>query len=154
MKVLHLLQSNVFSGAENVVCQIIEMFREDDKIEMVYCCPYGPIAAKLEELNIPYIPLKSLAPIEVRKAIKKYKPDVVHSHDMRACFVAAMACGKFKLISHIHNNNVENGGLTLKSLAFLFPALKSKHIIFVNLNEIEFEKNKTTGKKNGKPRSH
>ena len=27
-------------------------------------------------------------------------------------------------------------------------------IIFVNLNEIEFDKNKTAGKKNGKPRSH
>lgn len=132
MRVLHLLQSNVFSGAENVVCQIIDMFREDDDIEMVYCCPDGPISAILKELNVPYIPLQSLSPLEVRKAIKKYKPDVVHSHDMRACFIAAMACGRLKLISHIHNNNIENSGLTLKSLAFLFPAIRSKHIFFVS----------------------
>ena len=33
MKILHLLQSNRFSGAENVVCQIINMFNEEADIQ-------------------------------------------------------------------------------------------------------------------------
>lgn len=35
MKVMHLLSSNKFSGAENVVCQIISAFKETD-IEFIY----------------------------------------------------------------------------------------------------------------------
>ena len=59
MKVLHLLQSNRFSGAENVVCQIIDMFRTDKDIEMVYCSPDGPIKETLTERKIRFVPLKN-----------------------------------------------------------------------------------------------
>ena len=39
MKVMHILSSKIYSGAEKVVCQIIKSFRDDDGIEMVYCSP-------------------------------------------------------------------------------------------------------------------
>ena len=35
MTILHVLYSNRFSGAENVACQIIEMFRESPDVRMV-----------------------------------------------------------------------------------------------------------------------
>ena len=35
MRVLHLLSSSRFSGAENVVCQIINMFRDDTQMEFI-----------------------------------------------------------------------------------------------------------------------
>ena len=35
-KILHLLCTTTFSGAENVACQIIDMFRYDDNAEMIY----------------------------------------------------------------------------------------------------------------------
>lgn len=37
MKVVHLLPTNRFSGAENVVCQIIGIMKRDTDIDMVYC---------------------------------------------------------------------------------------------------------------------
>lgn len=37
MKILHLLQSSHFSDTENVVCQIIEMMKKDETIDMIYC---------------------------------------------------------------------------------------------------------------------
>lgn len=43
MRVLHLLQSSRFSGAENVVCQIIKMFENDKAITMAYCSRDGQI---------------------------------------------------------------------------------------------------------------
>ena len=43
MTILHVLYSNRFSGAENVVCQIIEMFREYPDVRMVYCSPDSDI---------------------------------------------------------------------------------------------------------------
>ena len=35
MKILHILYSNQYSGAENVVCQIMELFCNDVNVEMV-----------------------------------------------------------------------------------------------------------------------
>ena len=53
MKVLHLLASNKYSGAENVVCQIISMFK--DEVEMVYCSPNGEIENTLRDKKIKFI---------------------------------------------------------------------------------------------------
>ena len=53
MKVMHLLQSNRFSGAENVVCQIISMCK-DENIEFVYCSQNGQIKEALDERKIKY----------------------------------------------------------------------------------------------------
>ena len=63
MKVLHLLASDRFSGAENVVCQIIEMFKTDDDLEMFYCSPPGQIETALKERDIRFVPIKKLTPL-------------------------------------------------------------------------------------------
>ena len=65
MKVLHLLSSNKYSGAENVVCQIIKMFGND--AEMVYCSPDGDIRKTLNDKNIKFIPLKELVVCLIQK---------------------------------------------------------------------------------------
>lgn len=41
-KIVHLLNSDSFSGAENVVCQIIKMLGND--FEMTYISPKGEIS--------------------------------------------------------------------------------------------------------------
>ena len=52
-RVLHLLASNSYSGAENVVCTIIDNCSEYD---MYYCSPDGPIRKSLEDRKINFIP--------------------------------------------------------------------------------------------------
>ncbi|MFR5984224.1 MAG: hypothetical protein ACLUG3_01310 [Bacilli bacterium] len=49
MKVMHLLATDSFSGAENVVCQIIDMYKNNENIDMIYCSPNGKIKDKLVE---------------------------------------------------------------------------------------------------------
>lgn len=132
MKVLHILTSNRFSGAENVVCQIIGMFKNEQDIEMAYCSPDGSIRAALEERDIRFLPIKKLNKKELKAVIREYQPDIVHAHDMRASFVAAKAVGKIPMISHVHVNAANARGITLKSLAFLFAAKKAKHIFWVS----------------------
>ena len=51
MKVLHLLNTGTFSGAENVVCQIINMCKNDN-IDFVYCSRDGQIRTALDERKI------------------------------------------------------------------------------------------------------
>lgn len=132
MKILHLLQSPFFSGAENVVCQIISAFQDDSNYEMVYCSPKGPIESVLKERGIKYEPIESLNISEIKRVIKKIQPDYIHAHDMNASFKASLTSSQAKLISHIHNNNIENRGISLKSLAFLLPAWKASHIYYVS----------------------
>ena len=132
MKVLHLLQSNRFSGAENVVCQIIGMMKNEPNIEMVYCSRDGQISEALKERGIEFYPINNLTVSEVKRVIKEYKPDIIHAHDMRASYIAARACGNITLISHVHNNNFDSRGLSVKSIAYILAAMKAKHIFWVS----------------------
>lgn len=126
--VLHILPSNSFSGAENVVCQIIKMFSGSD-YKMYYCSPDGRIRDALEENNIDFLPLREFSVKELKRVISETKPDIIHAHDMRAGFYVSLACGKIPFVSHVHNNNFDSRGLSLKSLLFYHAAKKAKHKI-------------------------
>ena len=132
MKILHILSSNIFSGAENVVCQIIEMFKNVDGVEMAYCSPDGTIRKALEERDITFIPLQKLNTSEICRAIDAYQPDIIHAHDMRAGFLASISCKSIPLISHIHNNAFNSRGISPKSIAYYFAAKKARNIIWVS----------------------
>lgn len=132
MKILHLLQSGHFSGAENVVCQIIGMMKDEPDIQMAYCSRDGQIREALKERKINFYPIRELTVSEIKRVIREYRPDIIHAHDMRASFVAARACGKITLISHIHVNNFDSRGVSAKSIAYLFSAAKAKHIFWVS----------------------
>lgn len=132
MRILHLLNSDRFSGAENVVCQIINMFKKTSGIEMAYCSRDGQIKEALSERNINFYPVSKINVSEIRRVIKTYHPDIIHAHDMRAGFFAALSSHKIPLISHIHNNAFDSRGLSPKSIAYLYAALKAKHIFWVS----------------------
>ena len=101
IKILHLLPSNSFSGAENVVCNIIE---NNKKYDMYYCCPKCPIQEVLKEKKIQYIPIDKFDKKHLKSIIKKYNIDIIHAHDFKASFLAGMINFKGKIISHLHNN--------------------------------------------------
>lgn len=136
MRVLNFLQSNSFSGAENVVCQIISMFKDED-IEFIYSSCDGQIREALKERGVKFEPISKMSIGEFKRVIKKTKPDVIHAHDMGASFMAACACGKTPLISHIHNNNFNAQGLSAKSIAYLIAAMKAKHIFWVSQSSFD-----------------
>lgn len=131
MKILHLLQSNRFSGAENVVCQIISIL-SDTNIDFIYCSRDGQIRESLYERKIKFSPIDKLSVSEVKRVINKEKPDIIHAHDMRASFYASLVCGNIPIISHIHNNNFDSRGLSLKSILYCYAAKKAKHIFWVS----------------------
>ena len=74
-KVLHLLVTNKYSGAENVACSIIE--NASDKYDMYYCSPKGDIEEILKSRNIKYIPLKRLSLFKIRKILKNNHFDII-----------------------------------------------------------------------------
>ena len=134
-KIVHILSDVFFSGAENMVCQIVDMFRGE--YDMVYVSPDGPIRQALEERQVRYLPIHAVTPGEIRRVIEAEKPDVVHAHDMKATVAAAFGCGKTPLISHIHNNGFDSRKVSPKTLAFLLASSKIRHIFWVSPSAME-----------------
>lgn len=137
IRVMHLLQSNRFSGAENVVCQIISLMKNNPEVEMIYCSLDGQIQEALNERNIRFLPIADITFREVKRVINEWHPNLIHAHDMRASFIASRVCGAVPIISHIHNNNFDSRGLSVKSIAYLFAAYKAKHIFWVSRSSYE-----------------
>lgn len=131
MKVLHLLASNKYSGAENVVCQIIDMFKGET--EMVYCSINGQIESTLNDKGIKFYGLNSLSKKEIRKVVSEFRPDIIHAHDVKASIVASKFHKQCKIISHIHGNDERKmGKLTLKSFLYNIVSKKLEKIIWVS----------------------
>ena len=138
MKVLHVLYSRIYSGAEKVVCQIIRSFSDDPNVQMVYCSPDSDIVRQmLSEQGVVFLPVSKLTPSELKRIIEQEKPDLIHAHDMRASFVASLCCGGIPLISHIHNNAYDARGISPKSIAYLLAGYKAKHIFWVSNSSYE-----------------
>ncbi len=137
MKVMHVLNSRIYSGAEKVVCQIIRSFVGSD-VQMVYCSPYSEIVEQMVTAQgVHYRPIDSLTPKHLKQVIEQEQPDLIHAHDMRAGFVSALCCGKIPLLSHIHNNAYDARGISPKSIAYLLAAWKAKQILWVSNSSYE-----------------
>lgn len=103
--ILHVIKSNIYSGAENVVCQIIKGLsgRED----FVYMAPHGPIEDKLRSIGLyeNYRGVDKITVSEIKKAVDELKPTAVHAHDFTASVLCGYALkGRVPVISHIHCN--------------------------------------------------
>ena len=136
MKVLHVLNSRIYSGAEKVVCQIIKSFRGE--IDMVYTSPESEIVAQmLAEQGVTYLPMKNMSVSELSRVIREQKPDLIHAHDMRAGFFSALCCGNIPLVSHVHNNAYDARGLSPKTVGYLLAGFKAKHILWVSQSSFD-----------------
>lgn len=134
MRILHLLQSSHFSGAENVVCQIFEMMKDEPNIQMAYCSRDGQIREALKERGIKFYPLKKFSISEVKKIIKEYQPDIIHAHDISASICAAFSTlgKKCKVISHVHVNNSDMAKINVKTIFYSISTICYEHIFWVS----------------------
>ncbi len=141
-KVLHLLNSGSYSGAENVAITIIKECKKKGYIG-AYASLEGSISNSLVENNIEYIPIKKMNIKNVRKIIKLFNPDIIHAHDFTASFIATLSTINVPIMSHIHNNVPWLKKLSLNSLIFLTSSFRAKKILGVSpsiLNEFVFSK--------------
>lgn len=134
MKIIHILQSSYFSGAENVVCQIIKMFKSDLQYSMTYVSRGGEIESILKQMDIPFYKLENFDLKSIHKAINILKPDIIHVHDISASVLVSIASlGKpCKIISHVHVNNSDMSKINIKTLCYALSTIKYKHIFWVS----------------------
>jgi len=135
MRVIHLLFSNSYSGAEKVVIDII---KGNPKIEFLYVSNDGSIQEWLKEEGITHMLLKKFSVMEISKIVKDFKPDIIHAHDFRASIIVPFVTRNIPIISHLHNNQPWIKTLNLKTCLYLRIA-KSFASIFVVSSAIKNE---------------
>ena len=78
MKVLHVLNSKIYSGAEKVASQVIKDF--EDEMTLAYCSPESDMVDQmLAEQNIRHITVKNLLPWNLKKVLRQEQPDLIHA---------------------------------------------------------------------------
>lgn len=131
MKVVHVLNTGGYSGAENVVITIINHLKKEN-FDCVYLSPYGDISQRLDHEGIKYYAVDHLSLKSLKKAFNELQPNIIHAHDFNASVLSALCFPKAKVISHIHNNTPWMKNVNLKSIAFLLASLRNSQILTVS----------------------
>lgn len=132
-RVLHLLTTNKYSGAENVALTIIKMIEEKSQdYEFFYVSPFGEIQNICAKRNVAYVPIKKFTLKNIKKVIDKIQPDMIHAHDAIATVKAIIIARNIQIISHLHNNNPIMKTKNLKSFLYMLCTKKVKIILTVS----------------------
>lgn len=129
-KIMHILSSTQYSGAENIAINIIKSL--ENEYEFVYVSPEGPIKDILLKQGISYIPLSNNSLSSIDFVIKKWKPDIIHAHDFRASIKVAFSSYQCKKISHIHQNPKWIKNFNIKSFLYLISCTRLDRIVAVS----------------------
>ncbi len=131
MRVLHVLNTGSFSGAENVAITIIKQTK--DRVEGIYVSLDGQIRTVLNEADITFYPVEKLNVSSLRKAIKELKPDIIHAHDFTASVISALCAPKsVRVISHLHNNPPWIKSINAKTIAYAAISSRFEKILTVS----------------------
>jgi glycosyltransferase involved in cell wall biosynthesis len=156
MKVLHVLWSGHVSGAEKIVVNVSkEIRRKFGIVSSVVCLEDDNKEPSLEKVlrksgietftsrRVPRDFIKT-----VKSSIRRFQPDIIHSHDYKASIATLLAMGFFKKrnlkhVTHIHATYPFMEKINLKSIAGFFALLLSQSVFVVSeavLNNMWFKK--------------
>jgi glycosyltransferase involved in cell wall biosynthesis len=129
-KILHILNTASYSGAENIAISII------NNMSAVYECAYvsldGSIRNILENNKISFIPVNKITVSEIRRVVKLFNPHLIHAHDYRASIICAVSGLQIPIISHLHNNSPWIKTYHPYSFLYLIATLKFSKILAVS----------------------
>lgn len=101
-RVLHLLFSDRYGGAEKVAMDIIQYTSRN--VESIYLSYKGSIEINLQEKKIPYKLVEHINYVVLKDTIKEFNIDIIHAHDFRASILASFFSKKCVVISHLHQS--------------------------------------------------
>ena len=114
MKILYVITGLGMGGAEKVVCDLADqMSLEGHEVKIAYLTGDKLVTPKFPNIEIIYLALNGVnsfipASFRYRELLKKFRPDIVHSHMVHANIFARInriGCAIPKLICTAHNSN-------------------------------------------------
>lgn len=131
MKILFLLKSHKYSGAESVILTIMKLLPA--KYKTYYASPDGPIRNAVEDRGQNFIALDKPDLKSVKKVIYDVKPDIIHASDFSMSVLAAMASSKIPIVSHLHANPTWiKEKFDLRSIAYKLALRRINKVICVS----------------------
>lgn len=134
-KILHVLNSRNYAGAQNVAITIISNLT--DEYYMAYTSPHGSIKNVLKKREINYLPMDNFSISSLKRVIKEWKPEIIHAHDFTATIKCLMATFNIPIVSHIHQNPKWLHRINYRSISFFLCCLRISNIIPVSLSIFE-----------------
>lgn len=128
-RILHVLNSSRFSGAEHVVVDIIKFMKEED---CWYVSRKGSIEEVLKKNNIHYYLVDKLNLKILSDIIKEIRPDIIHAHDFTASVCAVLTFSGKPVISHIHCNAPWMKKIGIRSIIYAGASIFYKNILVVS----------------------
>jgi glycosyltransferase involved in cell wall biosynthesis len=129
-KILHILNTASYSGAENIAISII------NKMSAGYECAYvsldGSIRNILANHKITFLPVAKITVSEIRRVAKLFNPHLIHAHDYRTSMICAVSGLQIPIISHLHNNSPWIRTYHPYSFLYLLATLKFAKILAVS----------------------
>jgi len=143
MRVIHILNTGGYSGAENVVISIINNTKE--YVDAIYVSPEGIINEILKESGIMHYRLEGVRANShnIKKAIEKLEPDLIHTHDFTTGIMTSISEKRVTVINHLHSNPPWIKKPGIRSFIYGLSCLKYKRILAVSdaiINEFVFGK--------------
>lgn len=135
IRILHLLNSGEYGGAENVVISIIK--KTKDICDSAYASPDGYITSCLLKEKIKWLEIRQNSLISVDHVIRHFDPDIIHAHDYTMSVYAALASKKVPIISHLHHNPPWIKKYGLRSLVYNANSKKYKKVLVVSKSIVE-----------------
>lgn len=129
-KVMFLMSTNGFSGAEKVNLSIINNLY--GQFHFAYVSTEGEIKEYLEKEKVEHIIIPKLSISNIKNAINMFKPDIIHATDYKASVMAALCNVKVPIISHLHNNSPWLKNINLKSIVYLVATYRFNKILTVS----------------------
>lgn len=102
MKILFLLKSHEYSGAESVVLSLMRLLPAE--FDTYYASPDGLIKDVVRKKGQKFIPLTKASLKSVSEVIKQVHPDIIHASDFSMSVLAAFGTSSIPVLSHLHNN--------------------------------------------------
>jgi glycosyltransferase involved in cell wall biosynthesis len=101
-RVLQVLMTDSFSGAESIALSIAEWLGSD--FEFAYASPEGAIRDIVSLHGVPFLGLADRSLKSVSVAIERWAPDLIHAHDARASVLCSTVGRTIPVIAHWHSD--------------------------------------------------
>lgn len=130
IKVLHVLKSDRFSGAEHVAMTICRHC--GGRFLFAYASKEGEIRSWLEKDGTAYYPMKQFGLKELKRVLREFQPDIVHAHDFSASILCAAVKRRYDLISHLHNDPLWIRSWNMRSVCCFLMRKRMDRILLVS----------------------
>lgn len=130
IKVLHILSSKSYSGAENATIELLSNLNKDFKT--LYCSQDGDIKRYLDNKEIDYVLVEKVNRRNLKKVISNFNPDIIHAHDFKASLKVATINTKAQIISHLHHNPPWIKTINLKTIIYNMLSFRFDKIFIVS----------------------